>query len=113
MRCEFDPAAVSRNMQRNHAVEWEGKENKEDINLGTVVPIAVISILIILSLLIAVIVLNHKRKSSTIRERKLSRLNGVKVLPDVVIQREVDDSMVSDICILFQALFSNSCTFFL
>ena len=106
----FDPAAVSRNMQRDRAVEWE---EKEEMKLGTVVPIVVISILIILSLLIAVIVLNHKRKSSTIRERKLSKLNGVKVLPDVVIQREVDDSMVSDICILFQALFSNSCTFFL
>ena len=38
------------------------------------------------------------------RERKLSRINGVKVLPDQVIHREVDDCMVSHICICRQII---------
>ena len=91
----FDPAAVSRNMQRDRAVEWE---EKEEMKLGTVVTIAVISILIILSVFIAFIVVSQRRRSDTMRARKLSRINGVKVLPDQVNHREVDDHLVSYIC---------------
>ena len=92
MRCMFDPAAVARNMMRGHNVEWE--ENKE-INLGTVVVIVVISVIIILSIIIAFIVISHRRSSATRRAKKLSRLNGMKVLPDQVIKPEVNSGMVS------------------
>ena len=105
--CEFIPAAVLRNMQRDSAVEWE---DNEEINLMIVVPVAVIGILIILSFIIAFIVVSHRQNSAAMRARKLSRLNGVKVLPDLVIQQEADDFMVSDIYTLSLTLFCN-CVF--
>ena len=99
LRCMFDPAAVARNMQRGRTVKWK---DKEEMNLGTIIAIAVISALIIISLLIAFIVISHRRSSAVMRARKLSRMNGVKVLPDQVIKREVLDCMVS-VCIFSQA----------
>ena len=92
MRCMFDPAAVARNMMRGHNVEWE--ENTE-INLGTVLVIVVISVIIILSIIIVFIVVSHRRSSAATRAKKLSRLNAVKVIPDKVIQPEVNNCMVS------------------
>ena len=88
----FDPAAGARNMMRGHNVEWE--ENME-INLGTVVVIVVISVIIILSVINAFIVFSHRRSSAFTRAKKLSRLNGVKVLPHQVIKPEVNSCMVS------------------
>ena len=89
-------------MQRDPAVEWE---DNEEINLMIVVPVAVIIILIILSFIIAFIVVSHRQNIAAMRARKLSRLNGVKVLPDLVIQREADDFTVSNTFTLSDALF--------
>ena len=79
-------------MQRGHAVLWE---EEEEMNLGTIIAIAVICSLIIISILIAFIVISHRRKGALTRARKLSRLNGVKVLPDIITKREHRDCMVS------------------
>ena len=92
LRCIFDPAAVARNMQRGNAVQWE---EREEISLETIIAIAVVCSLIIISLLIAFIVISNRRKNGITRARKVSRLNGVKVLPDIVAKSAVLDCRVS------------------
>ena len=73
-------------------MQWE---EEEEISLETIIAITVICSLIIISLLIAFIVINNRRKSVITRTRKLSRLNGVKVLPDIVTKSVVLDCRVS------------------
>ena len=70
-------------------------EEEEEISLETIIAITVICSFIIISLLIAFIVISNRRKSAIARARKLSRLNGVKVLPDILTKSAVLDYMVS------------------
>ena len=93
LRCSFDPAAVARNMQRGYPVLWE--EEDDDINLGTIITISVVSFLIIIALIIVIVVIRHKNMNAVMRARKLSRLNGVKVLPDIVTGKDPLSCMVS------------------
>ena len=92
LRCIFDPAAVARNMQRGRTVLWE---REEDMNMGTIIAIVVICALVIISGLIAFIVISNRRNGGVTRATKLSRLNGVKVLPDIVTKSSVLDCRVS------------------
>ena len=79
-------------MQRGNSVQWE---EEEEIGLETIIAITVICSLIIISLLIAFIVISNRRKNVITRARKLSRLNGVKVLPDIVTKSTVLHCRVS------------------
>ena len=63
--------------------------------MGTIIAIVVISALVIISGLIAFIVISNRRNGGITRATKLSRLNGVKVLPDIVTKSTVLDCRVS------------------
>ena len=89
--CIFDPAAVARNMYRGTPIQWR---EEEGISLGSIIAITIISSLIIISLLVGFIVISHRKRGAVARAKKLSRLNGVKVLPDIVRKNECMVSIV-------------------
>jgi hypothetical protein len=95
LKCMFDTAAVVRKIKRVQTLEGD---EKGEMSMGTIAAIAVISALIIMSLIIAFIVFSHRRSSPAKRARMVSRMNGVKVLPEQVIERKVDFCMVSGVC---------------
>ena len=78
-------------MYRGNAVQWR---EEDGISLGTIIAITIISFLIIISLLVGFIVISHRRRGAVTRAKKLSRLNGVKVLPDIVSKNDCMVSMV-------------------
>jgi len=68
--CMFDPTAVSRNIKRGRSLYWE--ENGT-MNTSTMITIGVLSSLIVLSLIVTIIVISHRKATSAANSRKISR----------------------------------------
>ena len=83
-RCVFDPAAVARNVQGGF-FEYEEDYEGNMFSLGSIVTIVSISVALILTIIIAIVIVKHRKmRDKLLRSRKLSKVTagGVKVLPD-------------------------------
>ena len=92
--CVFDPAAVTTNLQGG-ALEYERGDSSQAFDLSTIVTIVSISVAIILSLIIIIFVIKHRKmRDKFLRARKFSKMTagGVKVLPDYLFSPTPVDS---------------------
>ena len=92
LRCLPDLAIIVGNITRGQQSEVN---EKGENNLGAIITIIVLIGLVILSLLLAFIVYSHRQSKTTTRARKMSRMNGVKVLPEQVVDWRVSNYIVS------------------
>ena len=70
LTCMFDPVAASRNVKHGRSLYWE---DSGQMNTGTMVTIGVLSALIVLSLIITIIVISHRKAAAAANSRKISR----------------------------------------
>ena len=92
LRCLPDLAIIVGNITRGQQSEVN---EKGENNLGAIITIIVLIGLVILSLLLAFIVYSHRHSKTTTRARKMSRMNGVKVLPEQIVNWSVSYCMFS------------------
>jgi hypothetical protein len=90
LRCVPDLAIIVGNITRSQ--QSKGNE-KGEINIEAIITIVVLIGLIILSLLLSLIVFSHRQSKTNTRARKMSRMNGVKVLPEQVVDWRVSYCM--------------------
>ena len=92
MRCLPDLAIIVGKFTRG---QHSKVNEKGEINMEAIITIVVLIGLVILSLLLSFIMYSHRQSKTTTRARKMSRMNGVKVLPEQVVDGRVSNYIVS------------------
>jgi hypothetical protein len=79
LSCVSDLLIIVGNITRSQ--QSKGNE-KGEINIEAIITIVVLIGLVILSLLLSSIVFSHRQSKTNTRARKMTRMNGVKILPE-------------------------------
>jgi len=85
LTCMFDPTAASRNIKRGRSLYWE--ENGQ-MNTSTMITIGVLSSLIVLSLIVTIIVISHRKAASAANSRKISRSSTNQLIHEALGEEE-------------------------
>jgi len=81
LTCMFDPLAASRQIKKGRSLYWNSDQG-HGINITTIITIGVLSALIVLSLIITIIVVSHRKASSATNARKISRSSTNQLIHD-------------------------------
>ena len=85
-------ALPHRNMKRGRSLYWE---DSGQMNTSTMVTIGVLSALIVLSLIITIIVISHRKAASAANSRKISRSSTNQLIHDQLGQGGDEEYSVS------------------
>jgi len=88
--CMYDPRAVSKSNIGGLSLDWEAGSQ---MNISTMITIGVLSALIVLSLIVVIIVISHRKTSAVESARKISRSSTNQLIYDQVDKNDAEDSM--------------------
>ena len=88
----FDPAARSRNVKKGRSLNWD---DAGQMNISTIITIGILSALIVLSLIVVIIVISHRKTASAENARKISRSSTNQLIYDQVGPKDEEDYSVN------------------
>ena len=88
----FDPAAVSRNVKKGRSLNWD---DASQMNISNIITIGVLSALIVLSLIIVIIIISHRKTTLVENARKISRSSTNQLIYDQVGEKNEEDFSVN------------------
>ena len=86
----FDPGAVSTSNKGGRSLDWEAGSH---MNISTMITIGVLSALLVLSLIVVIIIISHKKTSGE-NARKISRSSTNQLIYAQVGKNDAEETMV-------------------